>query len=438
MRLGSLAALLLAGTAGAAFAQEEETATGALLSATISERLEANSNYGLDDPSPGTSYFADTRLSLGYLNETPTQTFGLGFSTGARALWEAEEDFEFTLASPTGANLDYANEWATGAFDALFRYRQRQVNLTRSADDFIGGDEEPLPDDLTQFQDDTREHRYDANVGVAFATDSPSSYELRFLGTNIDYDEVSANRVPRYTLEGEGTWRLRLNPVLSSAVFANYLYYNADNDERTEIRRSELSAGVIYEPSDILEITGGLGYAHRTREDTIDGVRDTTEDDSGPSLRGEIVYAATNLMVSGEALLSAAAPETRLNATLRASYSLPRGRLTGRVYQRYTGTSTGGEEARITGFNVGIVRDINSISQLGLNFGYATQVDVEDEGEADPDIDRTNITATYSRDITEAVFADIGYRYRSRDEEPDSAESHAVFLEIGRTFETRP
>lgn len=436
MRPGSLAVLLLAGTAGAAFAQEE--AGGTLISATISELLEVNSNYGLDDPSPGTSYFADTRLSFGYLNETPTQTFGLGFSTGARALWEAEEDFELTLASPTGATLDYGNEWASGLFDAGFRYRQRQVNLTRSFDDFVGPDDEPLPDDLSQLRDDTREHRYDADVGVAFATDSPSSYELRFLGTNIDYDEVSANRTPRYTLEGEGLWRLRLTPVLSSAVFANYLYYNADNEENTEIRRSELSAGVIYAPSEILELTGGLGYAHRTREDTLDGVRDTTEDDSGPSLRGEIAYAATNLSVSGEAVLSSAAPETRLNATLRASYALPRGRLTGRVYQRYTGTSTGGEEARITGFNVGVIRDINTLSRVGLDFGYATQVDVESEGPTDPDIDRTNITATYTRDITEAVFADVGYRYRSRDEEPDSAESHAVFLEIGRTFETRP
>ena len=435
MHRGSLAALLLAGTAGsAAFGQD---AAGGLISATISERLEANSNYGLDDPSPGTSYFADTRLSLGYLNETPTQTFGLGLSTGARALWEAEQDFELTLASPTGGNLDYTNEWANAAFDAAFDYRQRLVNVNYFEE--IDTDGDLLPDDLSQLQDDTREHRTDANVGLLLGTDAPSSYELRFIGNNIDYSEIGTNRTPRYTLEGLGTWQLQLTPVLASAVLVDYLYYNADNVENTEIRRSELSAGVVYEPNEFLVLEGGLGYAHRTREDTLGGVRDTTEDDRGPSLRGEITYLGENLTLAGNALLSSAAPETRLNALVRATYALPRGRLTGRVYQRYTGTSTGGEEARITGFNVGVVRDINLISSVGLDFGYATQVDVEGtEGPTDPDIDRTTVTATYSHALTEVVDLDLGYRYRSRDEEPDSAQSHAVFVQLGRTFETRP
>lgn len=446
MRPGSLAALLLAGTAGVVLvssvafapAARAQEAGGGLLSATISERFEVNSNYGLDDPSPGTSYFADTRFSLGYLNETPTQTFGLGFSTGARALWEADEDFEWTLASPTGANLNYANEWASGNFDAGFRYRQRQVNLTRSDDDFIV-DDEPLPDDLTQFQDDTREHRFDANLGVEFATDSPSSYALTFDATNIDYEDVSANRVPRYTLEGGGAWRLRMSPVISSQVYADYSFYSADDDEQTEIRRSEIGAGVVYDPSENLEVSGGLGYAQRERTELVGADRETTQDDSGPSLRGEIAYTTANLTLGGEAVLSSAAPETRLNATFRASYALPRGRVNGRVFQRYTGTSTGGQEARITGFNIGIVRDITSVSDIGFDFGYATQVDVDDDDEvSDPDIDRATFTATYSHALTDAVFADVGYRFRTRDEDPDSAQSHAVFLELGRTFETRP
>ena len=252
MHRGSLAALLLAGTAGsAAFGQD---AAGGLISATISERLEANSNYGLDDPSPGTSYFADTRLSLGYLNETQTQTFGLGLSTGARALWEAEQDFELTLASPTGGNLDYTNEWANAAFDAAFDYRQRLVNVNYFEE--IDTDGDLLPDDLSQLQDDTREHRTDANVGLLLGTDAPSSYELRFIGNNIDYSEIGTNRTPRYTLEGLGTWQLQLTPVLASAVLVDYLYYNADNAENTEIRRSELSAGVVYEPNEFLRARG--------------------------------------------------------------------------------------------------------------------------------------------------------------------------------------
>ena len=112
MRRGSLAALLLAGTAGgAAFAQgiagvgpvaqaaqtlTQDADLGQSLTATISERVTADSNYQLDDPSPGTSTYADTRLVLGFANNTPTQTFALGLDTGLRALWEAEQSFDFT------------------------------------------------------------------------------------------------------------------------------------------------------------------------------------------------------------------------------------------------------------------------------------------------------------------------------------------------------
>ena len=47
-------------------------------------------------------------------------------------------------------------------------------------------------------------------------------------------------------------------------------------------------------------------------------------------------------------------------------------------------------------------------------------------------------TATYSYDITEVVSADIGYRFRSREQDPEDAQSNAVFFQIGRTFETLP
>lgn len=88
MRRASLTALMLAGTAGGAFAQAALSPSGlpvapngSSLTATLSERFEVNDNYNLDDPSPGTSYFADTRLAVDYLKQTDTQSFTLGFDT---------------------------------------------------------------------------------------------------------------------------------------------------------------------------------------------------------------------------------------------------------------------------------------------------------------------------------------------------------------------
>jgi hypothetical protein len=442
MRRTALAALVSAGAAGgAALAQEdiEPILEGKVLTATLSQSVEANDNYNLDDPSPGTSYFADTRLALGYLNQTDTQSFTLGLNTGLRALWQAEEDFQFTVASPTTARLGYGNDWASGLFDAALTYRQRRVDFIESLEDFVT-DTGALPDDLDQLEGDSYEQRYDADIGVAFATDSPSSYELRFLATKIGYTEDTPDQVPRTTLEGQGSWTLRLNPVLSSIVFADYLTYDADNDADTALRVAEIDAGVVYQPGVNFLIRGGIGYADRRREDTnAAGVRETTQSNSGPSIRGDFRYTTDDFVLRGNARYTTAAPDPQLTANLNGTYRLPRGQLVGRIFQNYTATSSGGNQARVTGASLGIVRDLTTLSRLRLDFGVATQVDVDElAGTDQPDINRVNVTATYSYDITEVVSADIGYRFRSRQEDPEDAQSNAFFIQIGLSFETVP
>ncbi|WP_299131208.1 hypothetical protein [uncultured Amaricoccus sp.] len=435
MRRASIAAVLLASSAGgAAFGQGFE---GSTITATVSERFEANDNYDLDDPSPGTSYFADTRLTLGFLNQTPTQNFELGFSTGLRALWQAEQPFEFTLASPTGASLDYDNAWADGLFDMSFDYRQRQVDYTEA----ISADDDPnqLPDDLSQLQNNTREMRYDANIGVAFGTSTPSSYELRFIGSQVDYTDVTPDQVPRSTLEGQAAWNLQFNPILASRVTGDYLYYNADNSDQTELRRASVGAGVVYTPDVNTSLGLGVNYADRQRKDLVNDALETTESNNGPGITGEFSYTTEELVFSGEGEWSSAAPTTRLSGTVRAVYTLPRGRVIGRVFQNYTGTSGGSDEARVTGLGIGLTRELTSVSSIGFDFRYATQVDVDDgPGPLDPDINRTDFTATYSHAITSTIDADIGYSYRTRSEEPTDASSNAVFVQIGKSFETRP
>lgn len=444
MRRAALAALVSAGVVGGgAPAQDLDpdlNIEGKILSATISQRFEADDNYNLDDPSPGTSYFTDTRVNLGFLNATDTQTFTLGLDTGLRALWEAEEDFEFTFASPSTARVGYSNEWASGLFDAALAYRQRRVDYVESLDDFIT-DEGALPDDLDQLEGDSYEQRLDADVGIVFATDSPSSYELRFSGTSIDYTEDFPNQSPRTTLEGQGAWTLRLNPVLSSIVFADYLAYDADNDAETELRVGEIDGGVVYQPGENFRIRGGIGYADRKREDTnAAGVRETTQSDSGPSIRGDFRYTTDDIVFRGNARYTTAAPDPQFTGNLVGTYRLPRGNLSGRIFQNYTATNSGGNQARVTGASLGIVRDLTTLSSLRLDFAVARQEDVDNVAgdPEEPDINRVNVTATYSRAITEVVSADIGYRYRSRDKDPESAQSNAVFFQIGRTFETLP
>jgi hypothetical protein len=433
MRRASLTALILAGSAGipATFAQD---LSDSVLSATISQSLEADSNYDLDDESPGTSTFADTRLGLDYVRETSTQRLGLGFNTGLRALWKAEEDFEFTLASPTGARLDYDVEGANSLFDTTVRYRQRLTDFSTGIDDFVNDDDDFLPDDLEDVaEDDTRERRVDADIGFEYGTNDPSTYGLRLSATDISYDADAPDLTPRRSAEADGYWELRLNPVLSAAVLGSYYQYEAENNSETEIDVTEADAGFVYEPSDDLRVRAGIGYAVRNEEQLQGGER-VTEQDKGPTLRGDFSYALPDFTLTGNGRLTSAAPETRFSFNLRGNYALPRGRLDGRVFNRYTGTTNTGDESRISGVGLGYEHDINNVSSFGLNVSLAYQENLEDDD--DPDITRTTFTANYSYDLTPAVAAEVGYRFRSREEDPTDANSHRVYLVIGRTFST--
>jgi hypothetical protein len=440
MRRAAFAALALTGAAGLPapaqnLADDEVSLQGSTISATISQRFELDSNFGLDDPSRGTSYFTDTRIALGLLNATPTQVFELGLDTGARALDEAEEDFDFSFASPTTASAAYAQEWANAGIEARFRYRQNRVDFERL--DFLDPDADGIiddPDDIELIEGDTTERRYDANVALALATDAPSSYEFTLTGNRFDYSDEGSDRVPRQTVGGSALWRLQFTPTFAGALLAGYSFYEADDAAETEIRTAEIDAGVILRPSEVLELSGGIGYADRREEELVeDGEREVVADDQGPVLRAGLGYAFQDFEVQANARLSAAAPDTRLSGDLRLIYPLLRGRVDARVFQQYVGGS-GGDEVRVTGAGLGIEREINRVSRIGLDFAAAFRENQDDP--TDEDVTRLEAEAVYSRNLTEVVSADLGYRFQSVDEGEDNAESHAVFFEIGRTFRT--
>lgn len=434
MRRALLAALPLAAAAGIpAAAQDDSGSPTSTLTTTISQSAVMDTNYRLEDPSPGDTYYGDTRLGLDYLRDTPDQTFALGINTGLRALWEADEDFDAVIASPSRAYLRFDQEGPNTAFDANLRARTRRVDFNSSLDEFDDGGDSGLPDDLTEIEGDTREMRYDANIGFVLGTNSPSSYEFRVIATDFDYDDLDqTNKVPRSSVEGQASWTLQVTPVLSTILFGSYYYYTADDDTEKEIRVGEAEFGLVYEPDETLRIRGGIGYADRTREQTIGDVRQTTEDDQGATFRGDLRYILPDFTLFANARVSAAAPETRVSGALRAVYNLQRGSVNGRIFQNYTG-GRGGDEERVTGAGIGLVHELTLLSRIGLDFSYAHQEDLDSNRE---DIDRADVTVSYAYDLTRTVSAEVGYGYRSRVEDPKDADSHRIFITLGKTFET--
>ena len=453
MRRPPLAALTLAGAAAASVVVQGAIAQQRVsfpppprlvaaepppaLSFSLSQSLEADTNYNLVDDPDGTTYYGETRFGADYLRDTATSTFGLGIDTGLRGVNEPNVDFDWVAASPSTAYLNYRGEGVDTLFDVLLRARSRVVDSTSTLFGDVIDDPDGIPDPIGQVRQDAREYRYDANIGFTGGTTSPSTWGLRVLANSYDYDETGVNLTPRTTVSPQANWRLRLTPVISGALFAGYYYYNADNARETEIRVAEADAGVIYEPSEVLRFGVGLGYADRTRDETDadTGVRDTVEEEQGPVVRADLRYTLPDFTVVGNVRWTTAAPEdNHFSGSIGGFYTLPRGLLTGRIYQLAVGNDSG-EPVRVTGATIGLDREINSVSSIGLDFGWATQIDLDEDSD-EPDITRTDVILSYAYDITATVNAEVGYNYQTRDEDPVNADSHRVYLLLGKTFAT--
>jgi hypothetical protein len=419
------------------FASAQDVPSGPTLTATVSQRFEIDTNLDLDDPRPGTSYLGDTRLGLGLLEESQTQSFSLDLDTGIRAVSRPDEDFEVTAASPIGAAASYVRQWASGALDTGLRYRQRRVDFTRPLT--LDPNDVIVPDDPGQLEGEATERRYDGSVGLAFATDAPSSYALTFSAVRIDYSEGGNNLTPRDTFQGSGTWSLQLSPLFAGTLTARGFFYQADNVQETRTSEGELDTGVVYDPSENLRLTAGIGIVNRQQSErpVIDGIpvggRQTTEDENGLSFRTGLSYAFEEVTVNGS-LRVTTAPDTRISGTLNAVYPLPDGSINARVFQSFAGGATGGDEIRVTGGGIGLQQNLDPFSRISFDLAGSRRTNVDDV--ADESLTRVDFTTSLGYDLTAAVSADVGYRYRIRDEGPENADSHAVFFQIGRTFVT--
>ena len=219
-------------------------------------------------------------------------------------------------------------------------------------------------------------------------------------------------------------------------MLAEYNYGKADNAVENEIGVGSLDAGIIYEPSEVLQIATGLGYADRTRNNTIAGETIEIEHDRGPEARAGIVYDLSDFTLEANARVTTAAPETRWTGDFGLQYDLPRGQLIARGYRAYTGNNLGNEVLSY-GALFGLTRDINTLSRVGLDLRASNQIDQEEGGA--PDINQASLTARYVYDLTSNVSTTLGYRLRLRDEGEDgSATSNAVFWTIGRSFVGNP
>jgi hypothetical protein len=418
-------------------ATQAQTIGENLLTATISQSLEADTNVDLDPDSPGTSFFAETRFGFGLRRETARERLTFGFNTGARAIAPAEGDAEFTWASPWTASAGYGFDWAGGAVQTDLAFRQRRFDFL--ADEIVFrevvvpgwfGDEIVfVPDDLVRRERDVTERRYDAGISLVLAPDAPSSYRLALRGTAIDFSG-DGGFVGRQEARGDASWRLRLTPRISAAANADFRLTDIDNAADTTIRTADVDIGLVLEPAADFSLGFGVGIGEEVRRATIDGDRRTIVSESGLTLRANLAYRPTeDLDVAATLRVSDAGD--RVEGSVRARYAYPLGSLSASLTQSFTGSALG-DQVRVTRLGLGFSRALDDLTGLTLGAAYG----IQSNRDADvADIHRADLSASVSRTIAPDLSASLGYRFRTRDQD-ERATSHAVFVTLARSFET--
>ena len=216
---------------------------------------------------------ADTRLVLGYRQQHPDPDLrararhrparALGGGGGLRVHPRLADRRPPSTTPTNGRTASSTPRCATAS--ARSNYIARRP---------IDTDDDGVPDNLDQLQGNTREMRYDANVGVLFGTSTPS-YLRAALPRHPDrlYRREHQPGAAHHA-RGPGHLEPAAQPgAVEPASSPTICTTSADNTTDTELDHAELTAGVIYQPSENLQLerrrrlgqAQALGHQRRRR-----------------------------------------------------------------------------------------------------------------------------------------------------------------------------
>ncbi|SLN32393.1 hypothetical protein ROA7450_01471 [Roseovarius albus] len=462
MKIRPLFPLALAGISGwityPLVAQEARPISATL---DLSQRFESGDNLALESPSEGTTNLSTTSLTFNLNSATETQA--LDFSVGGLLrLGDLPENSDASTGfGEPHVRLGYDRNTGNAALSFDTFYRQNEVGFLRPLDDFTDADGNiNLPPDFNDLNGTGTRDRYGFDTSLEIGQNAPLGFIFDASADALEYNDVSAGS------DLNDNWRaaagittlFRASETTTGRLELDYSRFEEENDEDTKRDRYSALAGVTYELDQITTLDFGLGYEEIVTHETTG-----TETEAGPI--GRIGYA--RIMPNGTADVSL--ESTRDQSGQR--YTFEAGRSLNLALGQELSTSLGvttldGEDPNIIGgieflreldssrlrfsanrqvltdsddeerltnrVGLGYDYDINSISGLGINFGYSLA-----EGNAfSNEVERTSTEISYRRSLTEewSLRSGVLYEYRA-EENDDDADSTSIFVTLDRTFD---
>lgn len=455
----AFAALLLAVPA---FAQEEPNP---LLRFDFSSTLRASDNYGLDEDSPGDSYFWDNRLGFGYRTTTGVSTFTLDGGATLRFADLPDRDYDPDV-DDIDLNLGYVRDGANARLTTEASYNRSEIAffdpLSRLDDDL----DELEGEDLIQDNTGTRE-TWGADIMLETGLSDPLGFSLGYSNRTRNYiDTVDPDYYDSETNTYTAAARLILSPVATTTLTLTQEDYTNEDVEETDRTARTASLGLTYLVSPVLTFDGSLGYSEIETEENI-GLTDLRSTEKKDGLVGTlgltralptgsigVAFQQTvdedgdrsTLRVTRAMELPNGSLQMSLGATkgeesdtgfvgdLAYVRDLPNGNFRATLSQDIGTDDDEAEETR-TRATLGLSHDLTALSSMDLSVNY---IDISSDG-PEGDRSRGQFRAAYNHDLTSEWQLSGGYTYtRATEDTEDDATENAIFLTLKRSFQTRP
>jgi hypothetical protein len=411
--LGTVATILLPFVSTA-----QETRRGVALQFGVEQRLETDSNLGLDTPSQGRTTQATTRLSFQVTSDTGISqlTFGAGgLFRVANGPGTSGTDAGFADPSLT---FGYGRTSASADLRINATIREQDISFLRALDAFIDDDGTiDLPDDFSDLNGEGTRRDASLDVTYRWGLDAPFGGSFVAGVRDLSYQDATdadLNDSRRYHV-GAGL-RFALSQVTELTTDLRYSTFDEDGvaDSRGTLR---LDTGLaITRPN-------GKAFGRLTAEDTEDGTR------LGLTFGRDLELPAGALSAS-IGVTRDAEGDLQLTGALSGRQDLANGALTGSLQRTVRSDSDDAEEV-LTNLRIGYTRELSPLSSLSLDLGYANSQSTA----TNDSTSNTSVSATYNRALTSDWNLDLGYRHRIRDTDTDGrANSDSVFLSLRRDF----
>ncbi|HMO70061.1 MAG TPA: hypothetical protein PKC84_00170 [Paracoccaceae bacterium] len=442
--------LVLGGLAGGQAVRAQDWPGGLRLTFGVEQGFEYGRNLALETPPEGTTVLAVTRLSFGLDSGTRDQRLQIDGGAALR-LGRAPGDAGSTGLVEPELRFSYNREGARAALNLAGSYTQRDVA-------FLRGTGEDL--ELLTGTGQRSDHALSARLELG--RDLPFGLVLNAGRSGTGYSGTSDPGLFDLRRDTLGaTARLAFGPLTTGRLTLRRDGYAAEDAVATRRRTSLVEAGLAQEISPALRLDLALGQSEiRTTEagltvvtrgltgraglvaDLANGTAsvdlDATLDTEGAARRtltfGRSLELARGALSARLGVTWPEGAEAALVGGLDWRQDLPDGSIALRLDRSVGVTST--DETRVaTVLALDYSREINAVSGFGLGLSLA----VTEATATDPRIERSGLTATWRRSLTEDWGLTAGARYQTlRETGQPRARAPSVFLTIGRQFEFRP